>query len=304
MTYTPSNYPTGFLSGALDLTVPIDVSPEGKVWWVDSNSAVASDGSRAKPWATIATGILKATEYDTIIIAAGHTEALTATSFAVTKGLTIIGQGTGSRKPTFTTAVVGGVVAITDADVTISNIRLVADYTGGATNAITLDAASDYCTLDSIDCRDDAAGQEWLVHINIATTVTDLTIQNCSFIGLAGESMSRSIMFAGTTSNVRIVANYIDVDASDSVVDHDAGKATSIFVAQNMIVNHDTDATGLCIELEATSTGHVVKNVGGHEGTANNSTIYLGEAAFWNLNYGLNTVGGSAILFPAAVAIP
>ncbi len=299
MSLSPVNLLAGFLNGAPDLSVPIMVSPRARVWYVDSNKAVGSNGTKSKPWATIAIAIGKAAEYDTIIIAAGHAEALTATSFAVTKGLTIIGQGTGSRKPTFTTAVVGGVIAITDADVMISNIRLVANYAGGATNAITLSAAADFCTLDSIDIRDTATGSEWLVHVNVATTVSDLTIQNCSFVGLAG-TMTRSIMFAGSSTFLRIVGNYIDVSSTDSVLDHDAGAAVNAFIGYNMIISQAA-AAKYAIEIHASSTGQVVKNVGGFNKT--DAPIFVGEAAFWNQNYGLNTPGGSAIIFPAVTAL-
>ena len=301
--YPASNYPNGFRNGVSILNVPVEVAPEGKVWWVNSNAAINSDGSRAKPFATIATAITKAAEYDTIMIAAGHSEALTATSFVVDKALTIIGQGRGSRKPTFTTAIEGGLVSITDADVTISNIRLVCGYSGGATSAISIGAGGDFCTLDNITCRDGATNAvEWLTHVMIATTVTDLTIQNCSFIGLIAGSMTNSILFAGTTSNVVIANNYIDVDASDSVIDHDADKATNILIVGNVILNQDTTTAGYCIECEASSTGHVVGNMASY--AKSDAPVFLGEALFWLENYGGNTAGSSGELDPAGVAIP
>jgi hypothetical protein len=304
--YPTSNYPGGFRSGVTISNVPIEIMPEGKVWWVDSGAANNSNGSKAKPFATIATAITNASEYDTIMIAAGHSETLTSTSFVVDKALTIIGQGRGQRMPTFTTtsAAATGTVSITDADVTISNIRLVAGYTGGSAAAITIAAGGDFCTLDRIVCRDGSANTiEWLTHVSVATTVTDLTIQNCDFIGLISGSMTNSILFAGTTSNVRIINNLIDVDSSDSTIDHDAGKATSILVANNLILNQDTTATDkFCIELEATSTGHVAYN--GLSYANAGATSVLGEAAFFIENYGGNTAGSSGELDPAAVAIP
>jgi hypothetical protein len=303
MTFRPSNFPSGFSQGVTIRNVPIDIVPEGKVHWVDSNAAVNSDGTYGKPFATVADAISAAAEYDTIMIKAGHSEALTASSFVASKALTIIGQGRGSRKPTFTTAIEGGLVSITDADVTISNIRLVCNYTGGSTSAISVAAAGDYCTLDSIDFRDTSNTKEWLVHIAVATTVTDLTVQNCSMIGLAGGSMTNCILFAGTTSNVVIANNWIDVDSSASTIDHDAGKATNILVVKNIILNEDTNATDqLCVELEATSTGMVAGNWASYANAG--AACFLGEAAFFIENYGGNTAGTSGELDPAATAIP
>lgn len=300
--YPSSNYPGGFRNGIAISNVPVEIVPEGKVWWVDGNASNNSNGSRAKPWATIATAISKATAGDTIYINAGHTEALTATSFVVNKALTIIGLGKGSRKPTFTTAIEGGLVSITASDVTISNIKLVCNYAGGSTSAISIAADGDYCTLDRIECRDTANTKEWLVHVAVATTVTDLVIQNCSFIGLAGGSMTNSILFAGTTSNIVLAYNHIDVDSSDSTIDHDAGKATNALIVGNIVLNQDGGAAGYCLEMEATSTGHAVGNMCSYN--KNDAPVYLGEALFWLENYGGNTAGSSGELDPAAAAIP
>jgi len=304
--YPASNFPNGFGNGVTIRNIPIEIMPEGKVHWVNSGAANNSNGSYAKPWATIATAISKADEYDTIMIAAGHSETLTSSSFVVDKALTIIGQGRGSRVPTFTStsAAATGTVSITDADVTISNIRLVAGYSGGSAAAITIAAVGDFCTLDNIVCRDGATNAvEWLTHVSVATTVTDLTIQNCDFVGLISGSMTNSILFAGTTSNVRITGNYIDVDSSDSTIDHDAAKATSILVAHNLILNQDTTAADkFCVELEASSTGLVAYNGTSYANAG--ATSMIGEAAFFIENYGGNTAGSSGELDPAAVAIP
>mgnify|MGYP001589180503 FL=1 len=300
---SPSVYPEGFNQGAVIQNLPIMLLLSKKAWFVDSNAAVRSDGSFDRPYAAVLTAIAKAAAGDLIIIKEAHTEALTATSFVCSvAGQIIIGLGSGSRIPTFTTTVVGGVVSVTAANVSISNIKLVCNYTGGSTQAILVDAAADGLTLDGIVCRDTVNTQEWLIHVSVATTVTDLTIQNCNFIGLIAGSMTNSILFAGTTSNLRLLNNHIDVDSADSTIDHDAGIATNALVAGNIVLNQDTTTAGYCIEFHASSTGHMIQNMCSY--AKNDAPVYIGEAMFWLENYGGNTAGSSGELDPAAVAIP
>ncbi len=308
MSRTGSNYPNGFRQGVSIYNTPLEVAPLGKVWWVDVNAATNGYGLRQAPYASVSDAMSAASAGDTIMLEAGHTEALTATSFTASKAITVIGRGTGSRIPTFTAAIAAGTVNISADNVTISNVKLIAGFATGCTVAVTVDYTSDYCTLDHIVCRDSTTNLEWLTHVILShssnVSATNTTIQNCSFIGLASGTMSICINAAGTTSKTVIVDNYIDVDSSESVIHHDAQKATDILVARNIILNQDTGATDQeCVELEATSTGIVAWNIGSYDNTG--SSCFLAEAAFLFENYGGNTAGASGELDPAATeAIP
>jgi len=259
-----------------------------------------------KPTATIdyAIGLCTDSKGDIIYVLPGHAENITAADSIDCDviGISIIGLGSGSLIPTISATAAAGSITVDVAGVTLKNLKLVANFATGCTSAITISADGDDCTLDGIVCRDTTTDKEWKVHVSVATTVVDLTIKNCNFIGLAGGSMSNSVLFAGTTSNVRIYDNEIDVDSSDSVIDHDAGKATSILLARNIILNQDTNAAGCCIEVEATSTGHAILNTCSYNKA--DAVVYTGEALFWIENYGGNTAGSSGELDPAAAAIP
>ena len=299
---------TNFPNGISSMGVPIPFGVFRKIFFVHSVSG--SDGntglSTTKALATVnkAISLVTADKNDLIVLMSGHAEALTATSFVVGKaGVTIIGEGTGSLMPTFTTAVVGGVVEITAANAVVGNIKLLCNYTGGSTNAVTVAAGADYCTLDGIVARDTLNSKEWLIHVSVATTVTDLNIINCDFIGLTGGTGSNSILFAGTSSNVRILDNFIDADMSDSLIDHDADTALNILVARNYLLAADTDSSSsFCVELEASTTGHVIDNRSSYANTG--AATLIGEGAFFIENFGGNTAGGSGELDPAGVAIP
>ncbi len=96
---------------------------------------------------------------------------------------------------------------------------MLAAFATGTTTMITIAAAGDGCTLDGIQFRDTSATSEALIHISVATTVTDLLVKNCSFITAAG-TLSNSILFAGTSTDCVIEDNYFFVDSSDDVIDH------------------------------------------------------------------------------------
>ena len=309
MSRTGSNYPNGFRQGVSIYNTPLEVAPLGKVWWVDVNAATNGYGLRQAPYASVSDAITAASAGDTIMLEAGHTEALTATSFTASKAINIIGRGTGSRIPTFTAAIAAGTVNISAENVSISNVKLIAGFATGCTAAVTVDYDSHYCTLDRITCRDGASNNvEWKLHISLAhssnVSASNCTIKSCSLIGLIAGSMTNSILVAGTTSNLVIVDNYIDVDSSGSTVHHDAQKGTSVLIARNIILNQDTTATAEeCVELEATTTGIVAWNIGSYANAG--SSCFLGEAAFLFENYGGNTAGASGELDPAATeAIP
>ena len=297
---------TRFPNGIESMGIPLPFGVVGTVYFVDSNNG--SDGntgkSVSKPFATIdkAMGLCTDNKNDVILLMPGHAENVAAaTEFLVDKaGVTIVGIGSGTRIPTFTTTAAAGTLSVTAANVYIKNVRMTCNFTNGGTHAILVDAAADGLTLDGVQCRDTVNTTEWLIHVSVATTVVDLTIKNCDFIGLVGGSMTNSILFAGTTSNTKILNNFIKADSQDSLIDHDAGKATAILISGNRLVNMDTDVAGYCIEVEATSTGMAAYNCSYYN--KNDAPVVVGEALAWIQNYGENTPGQSAIVNPAVTA--
>ncbi len=259
-----------------------------------------------RPTATLdyAIGLCTASKCDKIYILPGHVENITAadTIDCDVIGIDIEGLGHGSLIPTFTATAAAGSITVDVANVKIKNIKLVAGFATGCTAGITVTADGDYCTLDGIIFRDNVTDEEWLIHITVATTVTDLTIKNCDFVGLAGESMTNSILFAGTSSNFRMFDCIADVDSSDSVLDHDAGKATQFLLARNISLNEDGGTAGYCVEMEASSTGQIVDGKDSYN--KNDAVVHLAEAAFFTGTYGGNSAGLSAEINPAETAVP
>jgi len=283
----------------------------GNVFYVDSGATNASDtvnagDSWASPLATLdaAIGKCTASNGDIIYLAPGHAESLSvATSVdADVAGITIIGLGSGSVKPTFTSSAAAGSITVGAANVTIKNIRLVAGFATGTTTMMTIEAAGTFCTIEDCDFRDTAAASEALIHISVAALVTDLHIKGCSFITAAG-SMTGSVVFAGASTNTLIEDSEWYVDSSDSVIDHQTTAAIIFRMRRCSIVNIDTGAAGYCVELKTASTGCVHDCRFGYN--KNDAEISLGDAVFWFENYASNTIAESGLLDPATThAIP
>lgn len=274
------------------------------------NSATGSDDNDGLSWAsalaTIDAAVNKCTasQGDVIWVAPAHTEDLTAADSidCDVAGIAIIGLGDGNLIPTLTATAAAGALKVDAANVRIENIRLVANFATGCTKAIDITASGDGCTLVGVQFRDTTTDKEWLIHIAVATTVSDLHIKNCSFVGLAG-TMSNSILFAGTSSDCVIEDSYFFVDSSDDVIDHLAGASVNLVVRRCVIVNADTDAAGYCLRYKSDGTGVAHNNFFAYNKV--DAEISVGAAAWWFQNYASNTIAESGRLDPTTShAIP
>ena len=281
----------------------------GAVFFVHSGTgsdAAGSGLSKDSPFATIdfAIGKCTASKGDLIFVMPGHAENVTTVTGinCDVAGITIFGLGSGADIPTVSFTAAAGSITVGAASVTIANLKLVANFATGVTAGVTIAAAGDDCTLSGILFRDTLATTEFLLHVTVATTVLDLTIENCSFVTLAG-SLTNSILFAGTTSNVVIQNNHFFVDSSDSVIDHLVAAATNILIRGNHIVNQDTGAAGYVIDCHASSTGMAIDNRGAYNKV--DAEMTKGAAMWWVENYFSNTIAQSGLLEPStAHAIP
>ena len=280
----------------------------GSIFFVNavSGSDSAGSGSQDQPFATIdyAIGRCTANNGDIIFVDADYTQNLTAATSinCDVAGVSIIGLTSGGLMPTLSTTAAAGSVTIGAANVTIANIKFVANFATGTTAGVTVAAAGDGFTMANCKFRDTSTANEFLIHVSVATTVTDLTITGCSFVTLAG-SLSNSILFAGTSSDVVIEGNHFFVDSADSVIDHLVGAATNILIRGNTIINQDTGAAGFVIDCHASSSGAAIENRGAYNKV--DAEMTKGAAMWWCENYFTNTIAESGLLEPStAHAIP
>lgn len=210
----------------------INYDSGGNVYYVDSghtNASNSNDGlSTARPLATLdgAVGKCTANSGDIIVALPGHTETVTAAGGLDldVAGITLIGIGTGSARPTinFTTATTA------DMDVDAANITMINFLFTGGIDALAgpIDVnAADFALLDC-EYRD-VTGQA--TDVIIADANADrLLIDGYFHNGAAAAGANSAIALIGMDNpvikNFKIVGNFA-VSAIDmrttAVVDHD-----------------------------------------------------------------------------------
>lgn len=159
----------------------------GNIWYVNSVAGGAGTTSSYgyspdAPFSTVAaaldSGNLAAG--DIVYVASGHTETLSAAAGwdVDTAGITIVGMGNGSKKPTITLGTATTTDIDIDADnVTIRGFRFVGDIDDLATF---IDCNSNYFTIE--DCEFvTSSTKEALCFIDMATTKDYLTVKRCRF---------------------------------------------------------------------------------------------------------------------------
>lgn len=168
-------------------TMGIGGAIAGNVFWVNSaTGADVNDGVRGRskdaPFDTLdyAIGLCTANNGDVIYVMPGHAETGTAAAFvdADVAGITIIGLGQGSLKPTFTLGTATTCDIDIDADnITIKNLRFVNNIDS---LAAFIDCNSNYFTIE--DCEFvTSSTKEAVCFIDMATTKDYLTVRGCRF---------------------------------------------------------------------------------------------------------------------------
>jgi len=282
----------------------------GSRFYVHSGTGTDALGNGRNPDAPCATidyaySLCTASQGDRVYVMPGHAENITAADSidCDLAGVSIIGLGEGNLLPTISTTAAAGSITVAAANVSIKNVRLTANFATGTTAGITIGAGGDGCTLDGIQFRDTSTANEYVLHISVATTVTDLKILNCDFVCLEGGSATNSILFAGTTSNLVIEGCRFFVDSTDSVVDHLTGAATNCLIKDNILYNADDQTAGYVLDFHASSTGLAIGNRGAYN--KNDAEMTKGVAMWWVENYFSNTIAESGLLEPATShAIP
>ena len=181
----PTNFPKGVSSYGLAL--PSEGLPltKGNIFHVDSGHVQASDThdgvDPARPLATIdgAIGKCAANQGDIILVSPGHTETIIAAGgIAVdVAGISIIGLGRGSLKPTITLGTSAAAdINVTADNILLKNLRLVNNI-DSLVNFI--DADEDWLFLEDIDFITSST-KEALGFVNCATTKDNLFIRRCT----------------------------------------------------------------------------------------------------------------------------
>ena len=306
----PSNYPNGFTDGLTIRGLPLTMSYPGQVFWVDGSSTTpvngavggqdGGPGTFTRPFATIdyAVGKCTANRGDVIMVKPGHTETVSAAAGLAldVAGIALIGLGGGSLTPkvVLDTADTAD-VDVDAADITIYNIHFVAGFADVAT---AIDVNAQNCTISNCRFTQSAVDLNFLVCIETALTTlsSGLIVENC--YALAYDAANTHFINVPGTPSGDIYRNNILIGDWGTMAIGGAGIATYITVMDNVIYNASSTVDA-CINLAATATGIVMRNLcGGAAAQANGITATA--CAIAENYYGVISEDLSAILDPIA----
>src|SRR6185503_3956174 len=243
---------------------------------------------------TAALGACVANRGDIIYVAEGYTETESAAAgLAIgVAGVTIIGLGNGTLRPTisFSTST-AATVTITAANVTLKNIGF--DFTGidALASGVVISAAN----VSLVNCYAITANASGQAVLGVLTTAAanNLLIDGCQFVGSSD---------AGTTAAVRIVGgdsitirNCYFLGAYTSGVGAIQGlttDSTNLTITNNTIVNLTASATKAAV-FTSGSTGIVAKNICG---IGSGAAPFTFAAGWWAGNWSAAAVGTNGTL--------
>ena len=255
------------------------VRGEGNIFFVDSgatNALNADDNSVHGsswdlPFATVNYAVSRCTasQGDVILVAPGHTETIedtgtasgtTTDEFVVDKaGVSIIGLGRGSERPTITlgTATDAAITFLAGStDCLLRNFMVISDLEDLAAG-ITLSATSDGTVIENVEFRDGGAAKEMILGINIAAACSDVVIKGCRFFTTdTGSSTSAAISLAGAADRLVIEDCFFSGDWNDQVITGTVAASVDVLIKNSLFRN--IDGGGLAGNFNASTTGMIV----------------------------------------------
>lgn len=317
---------TNFPNGVTSLGIPVIGSGQqipvtnGNYYFVcNASTANGSDGntgtSVSAPLATLAAAIAKcstdAAGDDVIVVLPGHAESIasaTALTFSVA-GMTIVGIGTGSLRPTFTfTTANTAKIPVSAANIKISGCIFVGNFLSIAT-CFLLTAAPEFI-VDACEFRDTDATHGFLSIITTTVSVNadGLTYTNNARISAATTTPGPDIVIAGTIARLNVVANTSwHTTISNNVaalIAHGALVSSNATIAYNRIFSVNTDSSGGALLLTTSATtgsGLIYNNYVACLDTAAPLLITAAAVQYFMFNnYVAGDVGLSGYLLPAA----
>lgn len=263
-----SNFPFGFSHGLTLRGMPTMTSFAGNILFVSSLIGADSggnDGSLRKPFATLAYALTRVTANndDVVFLMPGHAETIiSATTLTLNvAGVSIIGMGTGAKRPivTYTTANTA-TISVTANNVTVQNVLFVGNFLSIA-SAFTINAGADFW-CDNCEFRDTSATLGFLsAFTTIVSTATDgLTLTNNKVQSDATTTPGPMLVIANTIARVTVSRNTVwHTVASNNIsalIEHGALVVDKLVCEWNYIYSINTDtATGAILVKTTATTG-------------------------------------------------
>lgn len=278
-----SNFPNGFNHGVAIRGLPVLNMHAGNAFWVDSGTGLSGDGTLTRPYATIdeAIGKCTANNGDIILVKPGHTEAVTAASgidFDVA-GVTVVGFGSGSDRPTITfgTAITAD-MDIDAANVTLSNLLFV-NGIDNLTAPIDVNAAN----FTMIDCetRDNNASYHCDDFIQTDANADGMTLDGWVHDAYGGKTGASTAVSIVGGNNIVIIPKWVVGDFGVAAIENVTTAAVNLQIfgrGDFPAYLRTQNAADVIVTLVATSTGRVGPNLYARleDHAANITTAFVG----------------------------
>lgn len=273
-----SNYPNGFLNGVTLQNVPISMTNPGQVFWVYNGTALGpsqiggSNGNKGTynaPFATLDFAFTQcsASRGDIIFVKSGHAETIssaTALRFQ-TAGVSVVGVGVGTARPTFTLGTANTTTIPVSADnIAVQNCVFRGNFLNIAA-LFTLTTAARF-TLQNCEFRDVSAVLNFVSIVTTDTTTNDalgLTITDSQWYGLGTGTNSCLINMLGTNRVLNVINNYVThaaVTASGFMPIATGKVVTDARIQDNVfnLVGATSTTTGILITTDGTTNSGVL----------------------------------------------
>lgn len=252
--------------------IPVPASPmtTGNVFFVDSGNVDGDDSPNSGkkpnvPFVTLDYAVSQCTANngDVIYVMPGHAENLSAADAIDldVAGISVIGIGVGTDRPTFTYTNAAGEVVIGADNVLIENMVFNASVTA-VLKGIDIEDGVDYATIRNCKFGVDAANtDEFNATITLVNNNTGCLIEGCEIdMGLGGAVSG--IDMTADTERTTIRNNYIHGDYSTACINGDTTLSTDVLIEGNKLVNGGSGNVGTvaCIVLLTGTTGLIQNN--------------------------------------------
>ena len=218
-----------------------------------------------KPFKTLDFAISQCTadQGDVIFVMPGHVESSSVASTEIfdlnIAGVSVIGLGEGTLRPTFTLAEATVTCVMGAAGCSISNLRFIGNITD-LVAILEIEATADGCTVEDCYFADSASNKDALLMISVAADADRLVIQRNHFNGVVGGEATDCILFAGGSDGTVIRDNIFTGDwKTNGAIGATAALSKGLVIYNNMVSNAD-GAAGLCIKLNGSTTGVIAFN--------------------------------------------
>ncbi|MBF0399958.1 MAG: hypothetical protein HQL90_04250 [Magnetococcales bacterium] len=261
-----TNFPFGFQNGVSIQNIPIITPIPGNVFWVDSaTGSNGANGTQNSPFATIdyAIGRCTANNGDVIFVKPGHAETVSAAAgidFDVA-GVSVIGLGSGSNRPTITMSATTSTIHMDAANCLLSNMLIVP--TAAVVVGIDVDKAD--CTIHKCEFRGGATTLQFTDAIEIvgagANACDRTSIIDCEFFVAAGVTDPDSAIELGEVADrITISGCVVRGGYDDAPIHNPTGKVLTNLLIKDCILEN-TQTGDHSLELVSACTGMLVRNM-------------------------------------------